>query len=278
MSRHLTFARTSAVLLSAGLVLAAAPATGALAATSSAPSVRQSVSCSTNVLSGMKRAVNGAAARRAATLSSLTIKLATRPHLTADHRATLTALYSADGAGISGVNRQVQSDGTCDAVESDAQAIVTDYRVYALLVPQSGLTLAADAGTFGANSLAATEPALRLAIKVMPAGSTKDQAQSLYVSMAGSVKPARSGEGRIASTMPAAIRATGMRIASCLAASSSARISSALRGAARSSSAAWNNSARFSAVSEALAATPATLGALCASGSANWAGWNTMPR
>ena len=168
MSRHLTFARTSAVLLSAGLVLAAAPATGALAA-GSAATVQQSVSCSTNVLSGMKRAVNGAAARRAATLSSLTTKLATRPHLTSDHRTTLTALYSADSAGISGVNRQVQSDGTCDAIESDAQAIVTDYRVYALVVPQSGLTLAADAGTFGAGSLAATEPALRLAIKVMPA-------------------------------------------------------------------------------------------------------------
>ncbi len=206
MSRHLTFARTSAVLLSAGLVLAAAPATGALAATSSAPSVRQSVSCSTNVLSGMKRAVNGAAARRAATLSSLTIKLATRPHLTADHRATLTALYSADGAGISGVNRQVQSDGTCDAIDADAQAIVTDYRVYALLVPQSGLTLAADAGTFGAGSLAATEPALRLAIKVMPAGSSKDRAQLLYDAMAASVSAAQAdfeGVGdRVLALMP----------------------------------------------------------------------------
>ena len=206
MSRHLTFVRTSAVLMSAGLVLAAAPAAGALAATGSAPSVRQSIACGTNVLAGMKRAVNGAAARRAATLSTLTTRLATRPHLTANHRATLTALYSADSAGISGVNRQVQSDGTCDAIESDAQAIVTDYRVYALVVPQSGLTLAADAGAFGAGSLAATEPALRLAIKVLPAGSSKDQAQSLYDAMAASVSAAQAdfdGVGdRVLALMP----------------------------------------------------------------------------
>ena len=186
--------------MSAGLILAAAPATGALAATGSSTSiasVRQTVSCSTNVLSGLKRAVNGAAARRAATLSSLTTKLATRPHLTADHWATLTALYSADRAGISGVNSRVQSDGTCDAIESDAQAVVTDYRVYALLVPQSGLTLAADAGTSGAGSLAATEPTLRLAIKVMRAGSTKDQAQSLYDAIAASVSAAQADFGGV---------------------------------------------------------------------------------
>jgi len=146
-----------------------------------APATR---TCTPGALSAMKTAAAGSVSHRDSVIGAMSGQLDARPHLSSTHRSTLAGLYSADQAGLAEVLARVQADTTCAAASTDAQHIVTDYRVYLLLVPQSGLTLAGDVGTYGAQTLTAAEPAVRLAIKLLPSGSTKDQAQTLYDDMA----------------------------------------------------------------------------------------------
>ncbi len=163
-----------------------------LAAGVSAPAYAATVArtCTASALAAAKTAVGASVSHRDSVLSALSGHLDVRPHLTSSHRTTLAGLYSADQVGLAQVLARVQADTTCAAASTDAQHIVTDYRVYLLVVPQSGLTLAGDVGTYGAQTLTAAEPAVRLAIKLLPSSSTKEQAQTLYDDMAAQTSAA----------------------------------------------------------------------------------------
>ena len=180
----------AALVLGTGLAAGLAPAP-AFAVTTT-PATSPTKPCQPASLAAIKAHSAAAVAHRGSTLDALSTKLAARPAVTSSHRTALSALYASDKAGLDAVNAKVQGDSTCKVAHADAQAIVADYRVYLLVVPQSGLTLAADAGTSGASALAGAEPALHKAITLMPAGPSKDQAQALYADLADQVSAAQS--------------------------------------------------------------------------------------
>ena len=189
----------AALVLGTGLAAGLAPAP-AFAVTTT-PATTAIKSCQPASLAAIKAHSAAAVAHRDSTLDLLSAKLAARPAVTSSHRAVLTALYASDKAGLDAVNAKVQGDSTCKVAHADAQAIVADYRVYLLVVPQSGLTLAADAGSSGASALAGAEPALHKAIALMPAGPSKDQAQALYADLADQVSAAQSNFAGVGDTV-----------------------------------------------------------------------------
>lgn len=176
-----TSVRRRVTTVAASLGAAALLATG-----TSAPAYAATVArtCTASALAAAKTAVGASVSHRDSVISAMAGQLDARPHLSSAHRSTLAALYSADQAGLAQVLARVQADTTCAAASTDAQHIVTDYRVYLLVVPQSGLALGGDVGTYGAQTLTAAEPAVRLAIELLPSGSSKDQAHTLYDDMA----------------------------------------------------------------------------------------------
>ncbi len=183
------------LVLGTGLVAGLAPAP-AFADTTTTTKI-----CQPSALAAVKAHSAASVSRRDATLDELSAKLGARPAVTAAHRATLNALYASDKAGLDGVNAKVQGDTTCKSAHDDAQAIVADYRVYLLVVPQSRLTLGADTGTAGAKALAATEPALQKAIALLPDGPNKDRAMTLYADMAAQVDAAENSFDGVAATV-----------------------------------------------------------------------------
>ena len=190
----------AALVLGTGLAAGLAPAP-AFAVTTTPATTSPTKPCQPASLAAIKAHSAAAVAHRGSTLDALSTKLAARPAVTSSHRTALSALYASDKAGLDAVNAKVQGDSTCKVAHADAQAIVADYRVYLLVVPQSGLTLAADAGTSGASALAGAEPALHKAITLMPAGPSKDQAQALYADLADQVSAAQSNFAGVGDTV-----------------------------------------------------------------------------
>ena len=72
----------------------------------------------------------------------------------------------------------MQADTTCGQAVTDGRTVVTDYRVYLLLVPQTHLVAAADTGTWAAGQLGAAEPKVQTAIDALADPTTKAAAQA----------------------------------------------------------------------------------------------------
>jgi hypothetical protein len=146
--------------------------------------------CTAGELSTAQTFVDAAITRRDAALSRMTSALGRATHVTSAHREALGSLFQQDTTGLAQVQTKVNADTTCAAVRADAPAIVHDYYVFALVVPQAGLTVAGDAGTAGAKALMSAEPAVKAAIALMPAGSAKTSAQATYADLVAKVASA----------------------------------------------------------------------------------------
>jgi hypothetical protein len=83
-------------------------------------------------------------ARRLATLGTLSSKIASATKLSSADAATLNATVTSDTASLTALKTQLDSDTTVTAAVTDAQSIITGYRVYALVVPQVELVKTAD--------------------------------------------------------------------------------------------------------------------------------------
>lgn len=170
--RILAAATTGAAALVLGSALPALAA-------SPSPSARPST-CSAEQLAYVKARVDLHVAQRQLTIHRLTSALAARPHVTDDHRATLSGLYTSDAAGLTAVDATVQADTTCKQAVTDGRTVVTDYRVYMLLVPQTRLVAASDTGAYGAGRLTTAEPKLQAGINAITDPTKKAEAQAAY--------------------------------------------------------------------------------------------------
>lgn len=146
--------------------------------------------CPPSLLSGWKAVVGERIQRRLTALDKMTSQLGQASRVTATHRAELSAIYTSDTSGLTALDTRLTAETTCAAVRADAKAVVHDYFVFALVVPQTGLTIAADAGTSGADRLAAAEPAIKKAIAMLPDGPTKTAAQASYDDLVAQVTTA----------------------------------------------------------------------------------------
>ncbi len=153
---------------------------GGQAAMAATPGTVAASTCSPSSLAYVQARVNVAVAHREVTISQLTAALASRTQVTDAHRATLTGLFTADSSGLQAVNATVHADTTCKQAVTDGRTVVTDYRVYMLLAPQTHLVAGSDTGTYGAGRLAAVEPKLQAGIDAITDPTKKAEAQAAY--------------------------------------------------------------------------------------------------
>ena len=175
----------AAAALAFGLVLATAgPVLADTSAPSAAPSASPSASsgsargCTSQRLDRVQSRVDSAVSKRLTTIQRLTSALASRPHVTDAHRAALTELYAGDSSGLKAVDAKVQADTTCQAAVTDGRTVVTSFRVYLLLAPQTRLVSASDTGTYAAGRLAAAVPKAQTAVDALTDPTKKAAAQA----------------------------------------------------------------------------------------------------
>jgi len=169
-------------LAGTGLVLMAG-AGPALADTTPTPAGRTAGTSSADQLAYVQARVHAAVDGREVTITRLGQALAARTHVTDAHRSSLSGLFAADAAGLKAVDSKVQADTTCDQAVTDGRTVVTDYRVYLLLVPQTHLVSAADAGSWATAQVTAAEPKAQAAVDAVTDAATKAKAQALLDAM-----------------------------------------------------------------------------------------------
>lgn len=82
--------------------------------------------------------------RRLSTLQSLSSKINSATKLTASDKAALSSEVNDEISGLTTLKTKLDADTTVAAAKTDAQSIITGYRVYALIVPKVNLIKAAD--------------------------------------------------------------------------------------------------------------------------------------
>ena len=119
-----------------------------------------------------------AVAKRLVRLDALGAALDKAASVTPGHRAQLEATYAADRSGLRAVRREVRHDSTCAEATKDATKVVTRFRVYVLLTPQTRLTVLGDHGSAKAHAYGALEPGYAAAVAALPDGATKTAAET----------------------------------------------------------------------------------------------------
>lgn len=97
-------------------------------------------------VAGLRAACQEQIARRLTDLDRLEAKLADRADVvTPEHAAAITAIVADARTGLTALSTEIGASTTIDALKPRCARIVTDFRIYALRIPQAGLVLAADA-------------------------------------------------------------------------------------------------------------------------------------
>lgn len=87
---------------------------------------------------------NSEISRRLTTLNTLSGKITGAKKLSADDKATLSQEVTDEISGLTALKTKLDAETDVSAARTDAQGIISDYRVYALLVPKVQLVRVAD--------------------------------------------------------------------------------------------------------------------------------------
>src|SRR5690242_1308632 len=82
--------------------------------------------------------------RRLTSLQAALTKLAAATKLTDADKTTLTAQVNAEITSLTALKTKLAADPNLTTARTDVQSIVTDYRVYALMLPKARMTASAD--------------------------------------------------------------------------------------------------------------------------------------
>ncbi len=135
-----TTSRTIAALLVTAALISAPTAASAASADDTPPVTLAAIQASANTLiDGRLSALDAAAA--AATSGT---------YLSEQHRGTILATIAAERAGLEALRSTVAADTNRASAAGHWAQIFADYRVYAVVIPQSSYAAAADALTAGA--------------------------------------------------------------------------------------------------------------------------------
>jgi len=132
----------SALAATAAFVMLATPA---LAADTTTSAPRRTAGVRDDAMARLKAIGNTEIDRRIATLTTLATRVAASRHLTDTDRARLSKEADNEKAGLTSLKTKINADTDLATLRTDVHAIVVDYRVYVLVVPQVRLTTAADA-------------------------------------------------------------------------------------------------------------------------------------
>lgn len=181
----------------------AAVAALALGTGSSAFAAGKSTSGSTSSTSSTSSATRLAAVKslagariqgRLGTLHALSLAVSDSKYLTSSEKSTLGNQINSDLSGLTALATKVSSETTVDAVHTDETAMVDDYRVYALMAPQTHLTEALAAESAADATLQKAYDALKQLLSQQSGGGTSAQ-QSELADLAAQISAAQSAIG-----------------------------------------------------------------------------------
>jgi hypothetical protein len=141
--------------LAAGLVLGGSlllAATGAVSAVSPPPAPAGKGACATQATAArtgatvdtLKAFGDCEISRRITTLDALSARVTASKVLTSAHASALQSEIGSTKSGLTSLKATLDAETTVEALKADITKIVTDYRVYVLLVPQVNLVNGAD--------------------------------------------------------------------------------------------------------------------------------------
>ena len=179
--------RIGAVTASAALALGAAGSAyaaspgGAKASTSASAKSTKSAGRSATEQGKLTAAKNLAASSiqsRLSTLHALALAVQDSKFLTPDEKSALGKKISSDISGLTMLQKKVSGATTAAAVNADETAVVDDFRVFLLLVPQVRLTDALAAEADAASTLQKADMALSdLLAKQNNGGTSKEKSE-----------------------------------------------------------------------------------------------------
>ena len=162
-----------------------------------------SPTCSQARLGTAKQIVEQYLSNRVTQLGILSTRIANSKSIPAPDATALNAIISnektrlADG-GIAGLQSMVSSATTCIQVVSDAESMVADFRVYALVSPQVDLTAVASAESAIDSQATTDEPKVQQAISSAGQhGKNVSGAQSAYSNLVTEVSDAAAEVGDV---------------------------------------------------------------------------------
>lgn len=103
---------------------------------------------------------NNEIGRRLSTLQKLSGKINSAAKFSSADKATLSNQVSDEIDGLTALKTKLDADTVVANARTDAQAVITEYRVYALVVPKVGLVKAADDQQTAESRLSALAPKL----------------------------------------------------------------------------------------------------------------------
>ncbi|MDB5163636.1 MAG: hypothetical protein JWS12_253 [Candidatus Saccharibacteria bacterium] len=150
----------SAVLVGSSLL--AAPALAARAATASSDAAL--TTAQQQRLDNIKTRGANEINRRLTALNNVLGRISSASKLSAENKATLTTAVKDEVTGLTTLKSKLAADTALDAAKADAQSVINDYRVYALLLPKVWLLRAVDAEQVSEDKLTALATKLKTRI------------------------------------------------------------------------------------------------------------------
>lgn len=143
-------------------------------------------------IEGIRAFANCEINRRLATLADLSAKVAASKAMAGSDASALATEIAAEKSGLTALRTRMDSETALLALRADLVRIVTDYRVYVLVVPQVNLTIGSDVVLAAQSRFGQIGTALAARIaSAQAAGKDTTAAQSALDAMNASVAAAR---------------------------------------------------------------------------------------
>jgi len=142
--------------------------------------------------------------RRLATIERLGNAIETSPALTDDHQVALQAILDDSAAGLRALRAEIEADTTLAELRQDIKSIFEDFRIYALVVRQVWLVMAADTVDVAGARLGETAEDLAVLIeRAEAAGQDVTAAKEHLAAMEAAIAEALAGvEGVAGDVLP----------------------------------------------------------------------------
>jgi hypothetical protein len=124
--------------------------------------------------------------------------------LTASDRSVVVAEISTERSGLNALETSVRSDNDLTQLQSAIDAMITDYRVFTVVVPQVNVMIELDASEPDVARLTRTEAEISAAVTTASALGNEKAAQRYYSSLVAELQSAR---GLLQSTRSAVLSA-----------------------------------------------------------------------
>ena len=134
----------SMLLVTAGIATAVSSPSGGPAGTGPCATLVTTAKGPGATVAGIRAFANCEVNRRLATLSDLSARVAASRAIAGSDATALAAEIAAENSGLTALKARIDSETALLALRADLVRVVTDYRVYVLVVPQVNLTIGSD--------------------------------------------------------------------------------------------------------------------------------------